>query len=94
MRDADYQRSAPSCNNHGGCGFCEGNRLYQQRKAISGADASDPDEALANAADDAFDEWEWQKIEAIFEIENDADGHYPITSRPTPEYTNLLRRKP
>lgn len=23
---------APSCRNHGGCPWCEGNRLYQRRK--------------------------------------------------------------
>jgi hypothetical protein len=27
----------PSCRNHGGCPRCEGNRLYQQRKAVESA---------------------------------------------------------
>jgi hypothetical protein len=47
MRDGDSQRAAGSCNNHGGCPYCEGNRLHAQvRQAPAANEAWEPPRAL------------------------------------------------
>lgn len=47
LRDGKRQRSVGSCNNHGGCPLCEGNRLHKFRRHESLKDAT---KALSGAA--------------------------------------------
>ncbi len=32
VRDGENQYAAASCRHHGGCGYCEGNRLHSTHK--------------------------------------------------------------
>ena len=48
LRDGKRQRPAGSCNNHGGCPLCEGNRLHKYRRK-------------ANLDDDPRLSWEWRR---------------------------------
>ena len=34
VRDGTPQYSCSSCNNHGGCPICEGNRLFKHKRGL------------------------------------------------------------
>ncbi|MNO80852.1 hypothetical protein D3C76_720720 [compost metagenome] len=38
MRDGQPQYAAPSCNHHGGCPWCEANRMHAERRDLQRAD--------------------------------------------------------
>lgn len=94
MRDGDRQFAAGSCNHHGGCGWCEGNRLHatQRRQVAAQQDLQAGDEYPADL--DVYDDWEAGEIDRIYGALGDDDPleHYPVTSRMTPDYIRHLRR--
>ena len=51
-------------------------------------------DAAADQADDAFEDWEHDQVDRLYaHLGDDCPfEHYPVSSRSTPEYTQLLRR--